>query len=452
MQSLLSPLLRLSLAFVFLLGLLPLAWGVHLSGEVISSSTFVYLAKFAYAESGGNFSALTASLAGPSAASSPLLLLYPDVDGLWSSASSSDTTCEQKAALSMSRQDSAPIGEFLDVGVWGHRPHWWYIAVSDCNSSSGLAVSYDFTFSNGGGAWVSPVSYNEQHIAETSLTFLLYYLLMLAVVIAAISKASTAAASTPRPQLVLLAGAVCLVLLSCLLTFAEFATLIHTNTQRVALWSAAYFFLHAAHCVLIVSILLTCFGFPTLTRHLRPLPVALIAAQTAAFAALYITAFCVQQAQPAWSTQFVFNNGAGYALALLYAVVLLPLCLLLLYRNGQSRLYSAYVTLYFLSFPFIVLGASLADSWWVAKAEYAASGCVLVLALTAQLAFYQPFYNKETAGKQSFSTLHEESVRKHSSSVLGTSSAVGADGAVELSVSEAHVVTTSDSDGAVVPV
>ena len=70
--------------------------------------------------------------------------------------------------------------------------------------------------------------------------------------------------------------------------------------------------------------------------------------------------------------------------------------------------YAAFAFVYLLTFPFITLGTSLANTWWVAKAELAATGCVLCLAVFGQWVFFQPF--TLATRERRFKTLDEPSV------------------------------------------
>ena len=447
--------------------LLTRSHALRLHGTTVApSSTFQYLEKFVFDTTGGNFTASTASTLPTSTPSNQRVLIYPDT--VWAAVLSSDN-CTERVELGK----GAAVGVPLHVQVTGHRPHWWYVAVVDCDygNSTGLGLQYDFHFTAGGGTWVNEVSYDQQHIAEISLTYFLFFLLLVPLFVASALKARSTYTQVPH---ILLTAIAATLSLAYLLYAVEYLALVRTGDQHVSLSSAAYFFQQLAATMLIFSILSTSAGYP-LTRPMIAHFPAILATALAVFG-LYVASYVVRQyTQPAWSSQYVFNNSAGYALAILYGL-LVPVSFALL-RSTQrlpnpsaahhAYFYSSYALFassYLLSVPFITLGTSLADTWWVAKAELAATGCVLCLAVFGQWVFFQPF--TAVVRQRRFKTLDEaEQAEVSKVAVLdageagtqGESDAVAAEGAlegeadsgdVEMSV---HHISVSGS-GSVVPV
>ena len=386
------------------------ALSLRLHGTVSSHSTFHYLAQFVFESTGGNFSSHSASTLPASTPSNQHILLYPDT--LWPKVIFS-TNCSEQAHLGV----GGAVGTALEVEVNGHRPHWWYVALVDCEHGgvSGMEMEYSFHLTNGGGQWQKEVSYNQQHMAETSLAYFLVFLLLVPLLVVSAVKARSTYTQVPHILLTAIAASLSL---AYLLYASEYLTLIRTGSQYVGLSSAAYFFQQFAATLLVFNILITCAGYP-LTRpliaHLAP-----IAAATFLVFGLYVASYVVAEyTQAAWSTKYVFDNPAGYALSIVYG--LLPLACFALIRSTRRlpnpsathnayfyASYLAFASLYLLSVPFITLGTSLANSWWVAKAELAATGCVLCLTVFGQWLFFQPF-TLQTRERR-FKTLDEPSV------------------------------------------
>ena len=391
MSRISSPLLLLCLLAVSFLPSPTLSLRQH--GHVQSYSTFHYLTKFVYVSSGGNFTAQTVSTLPPHSPSEQRVLLYPDT--LWHDVLAS-TNCSEQVALGR----GAAVGTALDMEVIGHRPHWWYVALVDCQygNVTGMAMEYTFHFTNGGGTWDNEVSYNEQHIAEISIAYFLFFLLLVPLFVVSALKARSSHAHVPHVLLAIIAASLSL---AYLLYAAEFLTLIHTGNQHGLLSSAAYFFQQFAASLLVFCILTTSAGYPLTRPMLAHFPA--IFATTFVVFGLYVASFVVQKyTQSAWSSKYVFDNPAGYALAIVYGwLVLVSFALLrstkrlpnpaASHRTHFYATYFCFLTVYLLSFPFITLGTSLANSWWVAKAELAATGCVLCLAVFGQWVFFQPF-------------------------------------------------------------
>ena len=431
------------------------ALSLRLSGRIETYQTFHYLTKFVFAPSGGNFSLLSASTLPSDLPSNQRLLIYPDTE--WSEVVAS-TNCSEQAALGR----GADVGTPLHTGVWGKRPHWWYVALVDCEwgNSTGLGMEYDFHLTAGGGQWVNEVSYNQQHMAETSLAYFLFFLLLVPLFIASAVKARSTYTQMPHIILAVIASSLCL---AYLLYASEYLTLIRTGYQHGLMSSAAYFFQQFAASLLVFSILATSAGYPLTRPMIAHFP--LVFGTTFVVFGLYVASFVVQKyTQPAWSSKYVFDNAAGYTLAIVYGVlVLMSLALLRSTRRLPNPsashhthfylLYAAFSSVYLLTFPFITLGTSLANTWWVAKAELAATGCVLCLTVFGQWVFFQPFSVERR--ERRFKTLDEPSVaskRQHASEPsMYAAQAEGASDAVESGDVELSEQPASGG-GSVVPV
>eukprot|EP01125_Pyxidicula_operculata_P022742 TRINITY_DN9544_c0_g1_i1.p1 TRINITY_DN9544_c0_g1~~TRINITY_DN9544_c0_g1_i1.p1 ORF type:complete len:443 (-),score=89.24 TRINITY_DN9544_c0_g1_i1:46-1335(-) len=57
------------------------------------------------------------------------------------------------------------------------RPYYWYVAVADCSSATGIDIdSYDLVFLNPGGQWFTQFSFDEQEVLQYYIFFTLWYL------------------------------------------------------------------------------------------------------------------------------------------------------------------------------------------------------------------------------------------------------------------------------------
>ena len=429
----------LSLLLLLLLSLLPSSLSLRSVGTYIDpSATFVYLTKFSFTMHSGNLTTHTASLL-PANVSSQALLLYPDTPHLWSTVMSSSTSCGDK--LSLGQGEWVYQGD-LDVAILGQRPHYWLIAALNCGPG-GIALSYDLHMTNGGDAWTREVSYDQWGIAQTAIAYFLIYLLALPLAAYLTHRHKSTLLSTPFAILTI---TIALLLLACLLTLAEYGHLMATGYQRTSLGDASYWFTAFASLLLIPSVFVTATGYPA-TRPGRPFAPAL-SVLISVFFILYIASFVVHQNEAAWRLNYQYDNAPGYLLAILYGLSPLPLALIAR-RSGRYR-YAVGGAVYLAAFPFIVLGASLAEPYWVAKAAWAAQGAVLVVAVLGQLA-YLAWVSKGWWGEPG---KEGEAVSAEGRDKRGTSSAEPSQVHLELGEMQDTTEGTGEggAEGAVVPI
>ena len=382
----------LPLLLLLLLTSLPSTTPLRLTGTIINpTSSFEVLGTFSYTEHGGNFTSHSSSLLPPS--SSQALLLYPDTSNLWSLATSPSTPCADKL--------SAGQGEYLyqgdmDLSPYGQRPHYWLLAVVNCaqGDGAGIGLTYDVHLINPGGVWKREVSYDQQGIAETALAYLVVYLLVLPYLAATLRRSFH---TRPSPAFLLLVPTTVLLIVASALTLAAYTHLMDTGYPRPHLVDGAYWAQSLASLALIASVILTVFTPSPSSSPSSPsssssrvalaflLPLLLLT-----FLAFYITTYILHHRQAAWSTTYQYNNVGGWVLSIVYAVTALAVTVAGWRASGGGKGrwggvgVSVWGGLYLLAFPAIVLAASLAGPWWVAKAAYAAQGAVLVVVVVGQ--------------------------------------------------------------------
>lgn len=119
----------------------------------------------------------------PSEETNVNLLLYYDAPSQWPSVYPSNKTCSEKQSiLSAAHGQIVPLSASSDVALisgcttttepWSKihckshrefrssRPRWWFIALADCSSKTGLNISYDMSLTNG-----SPGSFWREHFS-----------------------------------------------------------------------------------------------------------------------------------------------------------------------------------------------------------------------------------------------------------------------------------------------
>jgi len=149
-------------------------------GTISSTSDWLFVSKFCFNNEGPSIlGTLNWTIESDR---NTLLLLYDDETFSWPSfyPERDSLSCEQKVNMSKRSiviNDASPgFEEFNDT----RRPHFWFIAVSQCESGN-LQLDYDLTFLNPGGPWIRQFSYDEQGLVGMYLFFWLIFLLELVV-------------------------------------------------------------------------------------------------------------------------------------------------------------------------------------------------------------------------------------------------------------------------------
>jgi len=148
-------------------------------GNIRGSSTnddWIFVSKFCFSKGMGNL-----TWTGYSTDSRKLLLLfYDDEQTSWPSIypRSDSLTCEQKVSMAIANRSVVSGLQIIQPFEDDARPHYWYIAISNCGETSKLEFEYDFQFINVGGPWERQFSYDDQGLIEMYLIFWILFTLV----------------------------------------------------------------------------------------------------------------------------------------------------------------------------------------------------------------------------------------------------------------------------------
>ncbi|XP_022251822.1 transmembrane protein 145-like [Limulus polyphemus] len=170
-------------------------------GELTTTENWKFLTRFCFLSKHGRFSY---NLEYPVGYEVQNILLYYDSSNQWPSVYKNDKACQEKeAVLSVQRGQVINLtiekpnsGCAVERNPGGEsmyhcsryrvfetaRPRWWFIAVSNCDSSKGLKLKYRFVLTNNEkSSWLKQFSADEFYILQTDITFAaVYFLLILA--------------------------------------------------------------------------------------------------------------------------------------------------------------------------------------------------------------------------------------------------------------------------------
>ncbi|BES94590.1 Rhodopsin-like GPCR transmembrane domain [Nesidiocoris tenuis] len=178
-------------------------WGKYEAGTIVTSEKWAFIARFCFLSQEGQFEY---SITYDKSYATQNLLLYYDSDTQWPAVYKTNKTCQQKEAVLNRRlnqiipldQDDYGSGcqerkTNTSVVVSCHqarrfhsaRERWWFLAVSNCNSTKGLNLEYRFLMTNGppGDYWHEHFSADEFYILPVLLAFCVVYMLLVLAVI-----------------------------------------------------------------------------------------------------------------------------------------------------------------------------------------------------------------------------------------------------------------------------
>ncbi|XP_057328471.1 transmembrane protein 145-like isoform X1 [Microplitis mediator] len=154
-----------------------------LRGELVTTQNWAFVARFCFLTEKGKFRYDFVVKGSPNETSNVNLLLYYDAPDQWPNVYPSDKTCDQKQSilspefgqivpLSASSQVARISGCTQLYEPWAQlrctsyrefrssRPRWWFIALADCTSRTGLNISYDMSLTN-----AQPGSFWREHFS-----------------------------------------------------------------------------------------------------------------------------------------------------------------------------------------------------------------------------------------------------------------------------------------------
>nr|XP_018918089.1 PREDICTED: transmembrane protein 145-like [Bemisia tabaci] len=138
----------------------------YIEGHLVTAEKWAFLARFCFLSDNGQFEY---QIEYHKEYAVQNLLLYYDTADQWPAVYKSDKTCEQReAVLNLGQNQVVNLTEsFFGSGCSNYyprndsischnarrfrsaRPRWWFIAISNCNSTKGLNVRYKFLMTNG---------------------------------------------------------------------------------------------------------------------------------------------------------------------------------------------------------------------------------------------------------------------------------------------------------------
>ncbi|XP_064122889.1 transmembrane protein 145-like isoform X2 [Macrobrachium nipponense] len=160
----------------------------YIEGEVKTAEKWAFITRFCFLSSDGTF---TFDVEYDIDYATEKLLLYYDSPHQWPAVYKSEKTCEEREAV-MKRENNQVINLTLysmnseceiirssgDKATYqcrgsrsfrSVRERWWFIAVSNCESTKGLQLKYKITMTNGFEYWTKHFSADEFYILQTNL-------------------------------------------------------------------------------------------------------------------------------------------------------------------------------------------------------------------------------------------------------------------------------------------
>jgi len=119
------------------------------------------------------------------------MMLYLGVgetdSGSWDAAYNARNEKSCAELVAMHRDGSAGITPVKNGQIYRFSPfqvtraYFWYAAVADCDSLSGIDIIYQAQFINPGGIWDAQFSYDEQGVLQMYITFAIFYIILMLV-------------------------------------------------------------------------------------------------------------------------------------------------------------------------------------------------------------------------------------------------------------------------------
>lgn len=418
--------MKLLLLLLSVLFALNPASAIRVHGDVVTSDDFTYLGKFAYGPSSGNISIATLALDPFTRSVNPSsnifgqkIALFADMHGEWDTIEDGSGSCLDKLALagksvySIGTVNTMGGMERLNFGVNGRRPHWWYVVLVNCqpdsvinatqtqsiDSATGLpvvvSVRYDVLFTNGGTEWTNQLSWDQHHISEIAITFLIAYVLVFIALMAFVIR-SIKQSNNQGMWLILSVVVFCQILNQCL-TLAYQMNMIHEETINESINQASWWFDTFSQLGLLLTVLMMALPNQANKRS----SIFTICTIMTVYVLGYIAAFVVNarhQADHPSLNEWMFNNWGGYilcAMRLLNIAVIVQMCVQSIQQAIQQTqnqasprsvlAYVMFASCWLASFPLITLIASMTSTYWRSKFFYGVNCLVTFAMITVQV-------------------------------------------------------------------
>jgi len=434
---------------------------LRFQGVVTTSSDYTYIGKFAYGQSGGVFSArtevfdpVTGMVNNNVTLYGQKLALFPDVAGQWDTIEDDqDLSCDQKVKLAgktvynVGYTNQPALNGLstheMKLNVSGRRPHFWYVVLVNCQSdasisvnstmassidpSTGLpvvvSVSYTFDLTNGGNMWTNELSWDQQHIAEIAITFLIIYALVFAVVIISLIRSSQSMKSTNQMMFSFIAFIVFCQIMHQILTISYQMEMIHSETIKLSVNQASWWFDTFSQLGLLFSVLILATNNYAIDGMIHRTTMMSFGMIMCVYLLGYIASFVVnvefEKDHPSL-TEWMFNNWGGYLLCA-WRIVNIGVIVHYIVQsiNNQSFAgamqpstrsllsYGIFVSAWLASFPIITLIASMTSSHWRAKFFYGVNSVVCLSMIICQVSM--TMRNVYVMKSSAFKTMDESS-------------------------------------------
>ncbi|CAL4114637.1 unnamed protein product, partial [Meganyctiphanes norvegica] len=373
-----------------LLFLLPVSQAKHIEGEIKTAERWAFLARFCFMSEVGTFHF---DVEYPLDYAVEKLLLYYDEDSQWPAIYPSDKTCEQRESV-LKRENH----QFLNLtqnsmqfecevirppdeeGMYhckgsrsfrSARERWWFIAVSNCDSTKGLQLKYTLKMTNGEDFWYRHFSADEFYILRTNLCALVIQLglLFLSLLAAVELKNRQLFHTTYR----LFMGSLVTQIIG--LFFLNMHYFRYGDNGIGYENSKLLGRIHIACSTVIMTLMLLLMGkgFNITRGRLRQMSAVRLTAFMCIFSITYATLFIIEQNMfDPGEVLYIYESIAGYGLICLRCIgwlMFLYACFFTLkhYPEKASFYYPFFVfyTLWFLSGPVVIIISNHVIDKWV---------------------------------------------------------------------------------------
>ncbi|XP_059482312.1 transmembrane protein 145 [Neocloeon triangulifer] len=376
----------------------------YIEGELETLENWAFVARFCFLSEEGIFQ-YTITYERKYAVQN--LLLYYDTDTQWPAVYKTNKTCREKEAVMAAGQNQvislSPRTPFLsgcseeddtitcvnERRFRSARERWWFLAISNCNTTKGLRLQYKFQMTNGPPEdyWRHHFSADEFYILPLLILFLFVYVILLfAVLIFAVELRSRQLLHTTYRQFIVSVALQTVGIGMLGLAYARYAG---DGIGNPLLKDAGRFFEAASENVFLLMLLLLAQGY-TVTKGRLKLSSAI---RLTIFMCLYSSG---QIALFAWENQlfdpgdvlYLYESPVGHMLAglrlIAWARALLSTAQTLASGAGsKEQFYKRFATLaalWFISGPLLVLASSLWIDKWVRETVWCAASHTIALA------------------------------------------------------------------------
>ncbi|XP_069972983.1 transmembrane protein 145 [Penaeus vannamei] len=354
------------------------------------------------------------------------ILLYYDSPHQWPAVYKSDKNCQEREAV-MKRENNQFINLTLvsinsECEVIRHpgdkatyhckgsrsfrsvRERWWFIAISNCDSTQGLELRYRFTMTNGYDYWHKHFSADEFYILRTDLTALILQLGILFLSLLAASELKNRQLFHSNIQAVRL-DAVVLQIVSWP-SSSFYLPRRKTWAGSVRLENSSRVLLSIGTVVMVLMLLLMGKGFNITRGRLRQASAVRLTLFMCLYSITYTTLFIYEQLifDPG-EVLYLYESPAGYGLIVLRLLAWFMFCYNCFFtikhypeKSSFFIPFYAFYTLWFISGPIVIIISNHVIDKWVR--EKVVNGVELSITLLGHAFFL--FLTRPSAANKNF--------------------------------------------------